>query len=139
MIHYIKGDLFTAQGILAHACNCHGVWGGGIALVFKKKFPKAYKVYHEHCLQRSPEQLLGTCLLIPENQSTSIACLFTSHSSSESEIVAHTKDAIADLIRQTSDPVNMPQINAGIFAVPWEKTEAVLKEYPKTTFNVYCL
>ncbi|PRT54851.1 ADP-ribose 1''-phosphate phosphatase [Wickerhamiella sorbophila] len=139
MINYIKGDLFAAKGILGHACNCHGVWGGGIALVFKKKYPHAYKVYHEYCMNKSPSQLLGTCLLIPERDSNVIACLFTSDNSSQQEIVRYTRDAVRDLVRQTSNPINIPQINAGIFAVPWELTEQGLKEFESSTINVYVL
>lgn len=139
MINYIKGDLFAAKGILGHACNCHGVWGGGIALVFKKKYPAAYKVYNEHCMSKTPSQLLGTCLLIPEKDSNVIACLFTSDGSSQQEIVEYTRDAVADLVRQSDKPINIPQINAGIFAVPWEKTEQALKQFPDSTINVYVL
>lgn len=139
MIKYVKGDLFNANsGVLAHACNCYGVWGGGIAVAFRKKFPAAYEAYHQHCALRSPQQLLGTCYLIPDGK-FKIACLFTSDNSSVDETVAYTKSAMEDLIRQAPDePISMPKINAGIFAVPWEKTESALVQldYP---INVYVL
>lgn len=60
------GDLFEDAGstVLAHACNCQGKWGAGIAAAFKKKYPGAFKTYEEHCRKNSPETLIGTALLI---------------------------------------------------------------------------
>ncbi|KAK6458776.1 ADP-ribose 1''-phosphate phosphatase [Scheffersomyces xylosifermentans] len=172
MIRYIKGDLLghiptnpKAVSILAHACNCHGSWGGGIANVIRRKFPSTYSPYSRHCqdLGCDPSKLLGTSIVIPSESTDSgnikglppkyIACLFTSDfSESSGEIVGYTEKAVKELLRQLeelrsevsleSEPdgrlvVNMPKINAGIFNVPWEKTEAVLKKVEGVQFNVY--
>lgn len=133
-ITYRSGDLFgvlrRAKGplpVLAHACNCLGSWGGGIALQFRKRYPEAYKVYARHCEQASPEAILGTTLLIP-TQDCTIACLFTSIDGG-GDIVESTRCAMEDLVRQTKQPVFMPMINAGIFGVQWEVTEHVLKNF----------
>ncbi|KAE8350875.1 hypothetical protein BDV28DRAFT_150516 [Aspergillus coremiiformis] len=50
-IKEIQGDLFDAPdgAALIHACNCLGIWGGGIAWTFKQKYPTAYNIYHSHC------------------------------------------------------------------------------------------
>lgn len=147
LIKYVKGDLFCAPAgaILAHSCNCRGSWGGGVAAVFRRKFPGAYKTYENHCAKHAPTQLLGTCLMIPTDISDPgtgdyiIACLFTSDlggggADAPDQILRHTKSALGDLKEQLqeldnpSQPVYMPKINAGIFRVPWEDTEAVLKE-----------
>ena len=81
-----------------------GAWGSGIALQLKQQYPVAYNIYESWCKETDPEDLMGTCLLIPPQsedpqadaevttqvtQSTSsqgnevipavfIACLFTS-------------------------------------------------------------
>lgn len=169
-IKYIKGDLFShfplsknAVSILAHSCNCQGVWGGGIAAVFKQKYPTAYNSYRDHCLNvEGGRGLLGTAFLVPtiatepgnkgKGAPIYIACLFTSNfSESPEEIVAYTRGAMTDLLRQvkmlhtlfeTSSTsalvVNLPKINAGIFRVPWEETEAALLEFgDEVQFNVY--
>jgi ADP-ribose 1''-phosphate phosphatase len=47
------------------ACNCLGAWGSGIAVQLREQFPTAYRMYGNHCSTNSPEDLLGTCLLIP--------------------------------------------------------------------------
>jgi O-acetyl-ADP-ribose deacetylase (regulator of RNase III) len=48
---YKPGSIFQAKGILAHACNCQGTWGAGIALEFKTRFPIAFKAYRAECLR----------------------------------------------------------------------------------------
>ncbi|KAL4809305.1 hypothetical protein BDV18DRAFT_131747 [Aspergillus unguis] len=47
----VEGDLFDApdNAALIHACNCQGAWGAGIAKVFKKKYPAAFKIYNDYC------------------------------------------------------------------------------------------
>ena len=48
MIHYIKdGDIFSIEGVtnFAHGCNCAGSMGRGIAVQFRKKFPRMYENY----------------------------------------------------------------------------------------------
>jgi len=177
MIQYIKKDLFKAAktpSILAHACNTHGIWGGGIALQFSENFPSTEDIYEKHCSMYSSNELLGTTLLInsnlndPGNEQSSggsthvIACLFTSeggggNADSPAQIVQNTKRAIQDLETQLTSAkedwllatkkhgdgdswlVEMPKINAGIFRVPWEDTERVLKESKKIDYNVYVI
>jgi ADP-ribose 1''-phosphate phosphatase len=108
-----KGDLFTsppANSILLHACNCLGIWGGGIAFAFKQKYPKAFEVYRKHCFEHSedPSSLIGTCLIIREaSDKYDIGCLFTSVGvggkvDPPSEILAATRGAVKDLMRQNS-------------------------------------
>lgn len=176
MIKYIKGDLFThtpssrsAISIFAHACNCRGSWGGGIATVFYRKFPSAYKIYADYCSTHAddPSKLLGTTLLIPSSSSDPgnengqkivyVACLFTSDfygkkKLTPGDIAANTDLSMKDLNTQlellkkekeieSTDQgevvVNMPKINAGLFAVPWEITEDVLNKFNNLHINVY--
>lgn len=62
-----RGDIFSAppNTLLIHACNCEGSWGAGIAKAFKSHYPSAYQIYHAHCTSHTPEELIGTALLIP--------------------------------------------------------------------------
>lgn len=156
-IKYIRGDLFSAVAtgsnvpILAHACNPFGSWGGGVARVFAQKCPEAHNLYKEHC--RKSRDLLGKCFMAqPKNGEPIVACLFTSDfEKSPEEIVAFTNEAIRDLANQARDlnslekdengrvKIHMPQINSGIFNVPWKLTEDVLKQYPELVFWVYVL
>lgn len=137
MISHISGDLFTTvssikKPILAHSCNCLGFWGGGIALQFKKHYPAAFKKYESHCLNSiNPGDLLGTCLIIPQNDCI-IACLFTSIDGSPDieGIIKNTELAMVDLQLKchSNHQILMPKINSGIFGVPWEQTEKILNQ-----------
>lgn len=128
MITYKTGDLFQLQeGVLAHACNYEGVWGGGIAAVFRRKFPNAYKLYRDKCLQTGSD-LLGTAFVIKDGPFL-IACLFTNDYTTVERVCELTRKSLLDLQSQL-DPhtvVNMPKINAGIFNVPWECTEKAIE------------
>lgn len=101
-----EGDLFASApqcSVLVHACNTQGSWSSGIAAIFRKKYPDAYEVYHQVCLEKGDE-LLGTCLLIPTGE-RDIACLFTSkkygkYVDSKDMILASTKTATQDLLKQ---------------------------------------
>lgn len=175
MINYIKGDLFshrasltTKKTIFAHACNCRGSWGAGVASVFYKKYPSAFEIHKDYC-RKFHSKLLGTTQLIPTQASDPgnsdnnaalpyVACLFTSDFAgmkklSPPDIVHYTDLAMQDLLKQFEEidtaefeeengkiVVNMPKINAGLFAVPWEETEAVLKKYDSHLhINVYVI
>jgi len=135
MIEYRKGSLFDAPEdfVLAHACNCRGVWGSGVAVEFKKRFPLAYQDYREECAKGMGP---GWASLFGR-----VACLYTSYDygsrvSTPYLILHDTGSAVADLLRQTDAPIAMPKINSGKFGVPWEDTEKVLNLFSRT-FYVY--
>ncbi|KAK4235946.1 hypothetical protein C8A03DRAFT_17364 [Achaetomium macrosporum] len=161
------GDLFAAppNSLLIHACNSVGSWGGGIALAFRNLYPEAFQVYRAHCAARSmtPEQLVGTALLIPppppprrernggkeegggkKKRQHYIGCLFTSRRygkarDSPERILSATGPAMRHLMRLVVEEerregagvikeVRMCRINAGLFAVPWERSKKVIEE-----------
>jgi ADP-ribose 1''-phosphate phosphatase len=155
MLKIRKGSLFDAIGledfhetrsILLHACNCKGKWGSGIAAQFKRHFPFAFERYRMHC-SLAGEEVLGKSIICSsrtfpaaehrEDPDTRIACLFTSRgygrrTDPPGEILEATRTAIRDLLSRLdleNPPVNIhsPKINAGLFAVPWEDTEKVIR------------
>lgn len=152
------GDIFAAPSrtLLIHACNTEGSWGAGIAKAFKDKYPKAYTVYHKHCLQHG-SKLHSTAFLIPPQKSDGsdhfIGCLFTSCSKGRKKdppgkILDATGPAMRDLLMKVREwdekhgeeesvgEVRMCKINSGLFGVPWEKTKAVVGEIEVTENSV---
>lgn len=140
-IRYVEASLFDAprHSVLVHACNARGSWSGGIALAFKSRYPDAYTTYRDHCLARTAATLVGTTQLIRTHDQKWIACLFTSDRGggscdSSDRILRATRSALKDLVRQVRDlnhdvpVVAACKFNSGIFAVPWEKTAAVIAE-----------
>jgi ADP-ribose 1''-phosphate phosphatase len=84
-IVYVNDDLFNAPkgSILAHACNCQGVWGSGVAKQFAERFPESYEDYKIVCKVLKKETIPGlACVLKYENGHIVIA-LFTSENYGE--------------------------------------------------------
>lgn len=49
-VKLVKGDLFESDmQTLTNTVNCVGVMGKGVALEFKKRYPKMYKDYQARC------------------------------------------------------------------------------------------
>lgn len=134
---YVKGNLFSAPygEVLCHSCNTLGKWGAGIAVGFKNKYPEAFQLYVEKCMIGS-QNILGTSQVVAVNGHV-IANLFVSvgygwAKDPQDDILISTQNALihlADQIRPMRLKVNMPKINSGLFAVPWEKTEDLIKMY----------
>jgi ADP-ribose 1''-phosphate phosphatase len=141
----ITGDIFDAADntVVIHACNCLGSWGAGIALAFKQRYPKAYKIYNDHCNLQTPTSLIGTALLIPPMETKEprhyVGCLFTSKKygrgrDSPAQILKNTGPAMEDLVNAMVEEggkieeIRMCQINSGLFAVPWAKSKKTISE-----------
>lgn len=49
-IEFVRGDLLASSlPAVAHGCNCAGAMGKGIALDFKRRFPKMFTEYKALC------------------------------------------------------------------------------------------
>lgn len=131
---YNTGNLFSDKtSLLAHACNCKGQWGPIIAAQFKRLFIEAYLKYKNHCSEFGVEGTIG-CFAIFDR----VVCLFTSRGfskekDSEEEILKNTYTSVNTLLNFLNEinpdktiAVASPKINAGMFGVPWEKTEKIL-------------
>lgn len=140
---YKKMSLFNAPegSVLVHACNCKGVWGSGIAKEFKERFPAAERIYKETC---DSFGIIGTAQLISSydvKQNSSnywIGNLLTSRGfgstlDTEDEILVNTVLALwnlcSNLQSKNINTVYSNKFNSGLFKVPWEKTEAIIKVF----------
>jgi len=132
-IIYKKGSLFDAPkgSLLVHACNARGVWGTGIAVEFKKRFPESFTFYHEFCEQEG-KNLLGITILCPEENDYAVGCLISSDGYGKfkdvpEKILYNTRIAIPCILKENR-PIHSNMFNSGLFNVPWEDTEKVLNE-----------
>lgn len=147
-------SLFDAPegSILVHACNSQGVWGSGIAKEFKKRFPEDFEYYK--FLVESYNSMLGT-MCSESAYSTShkyaVGWIVTSHDYGPKKdppevIKIHTAIALDQFCERLLHPKSPGKIvysnkfNSGLFAVPWEETElilkTVLKRYPEIKWIV---
>lgn len=115
----------------------------------------------------NPSGLLGSTYLIKSESSDPgnsgrdnvayVACMFTSDAfgrrkngpddivENTDKLMSHLESQLAELSRtepieeqEGAHVVNMPKINAGLFNVPWEETETVLKKH-LVLINVYVI
>lgn len=143
MITYKKGSLFDAPkgSWLVHACNTQGIWGSGIAAEFKKRFPEGFKEYHKFCTNQLGK-IAGMSYLTKDN----VGCLFTSEGfggavDPPEVILKNTHSALIDFFRayvfeDRSWTVHSNKFNSGLFNVPWEDTENILKNVLARYHNV---
>ncbi|KAF1832975.1 hypothetical protein BDW02DRAFT_454333, partial [Decorospora gaudefroyi] len=148
---YHTGSIFHAprSTLLIHACNTHGIWGTGIALAFKKRYPHAFRAHRTFCLSHPGHALRGTALLIPPMDGDKqhwIGCLFTSMGYGRQRdgvqmVLRSTRSAVRMLVERVGgvnagmgdgdgDGVRewrMCRVNSGRFGVPWEDTVRVLE------------
>jgi ADP-ribose 1''-phosphate phosphatase len=142
-IEYKKMSLFDApeHSILVHGCNAKGVWGSGIAVPFKEKFPRAFKEYNEYCLamlEAEPKYgAVGSALLADRDNKYYVGCLITSFDYGRNRddphtIIGQTYLALHDFVRglqfdnRMSDTIYSNKFNSGMFKVDWKYTETVI-------------
>lgn len=143
---YKKMSLFDApkESVLVHGCNAQGVWGSGIAVPFKTNHPKAFKEYSEFCasaLRINPKYgAVGRALLTSEDNGHRVGCLITSvnygsKKDSTGAITMQTILALKDLLgylntyQLVTEPIYSNKFNSGLFNVPWQTTENILKYF----------
>jgi len=136
----IKSDALSHKDCyLFHAVNCKGVMGAGIAKHIKEKHPHVYEDYNQTCLQYD-EGCLGLSLTSLGTDNVQVVNLFTSvgfgeQKCSRKEILQHTKTALFNafgdmfLSNLFIKPIKIVsnKFNSGLFDVPWEQTEVLLK------------
>lgn len=134
---YKKMSLFDSPDgvILVHSCNAQGVWGSGIAREFKERFPESFKQYNEYCTSRESGSkiILGTGMYCRRENSKYVGCLITScnydkNVDTPDEILVNTTLALYNLMDKYPFQVFYSnKFNSGLFNVPWEETEKILK------------
>lgn len=142
MIEIREGSLFNAlYGIICHQVNCQGVMGYGVAKIFKKKFPHAYKQYVDYCYSFKEQDILGDVLIMREDPNrVATCCMFAQNKYGKRHGVCNTDYAafrhccweIKDYIYNTQEhdyPINMPyRIGCGAGGGDWQIVYSILEE-----------
>ena len=148
MVTHQRMSLFDApnESVIIHACNSQGVWGSGIAKPFKEKYPHSYVDYARFCTIANSERgtACGTASLsgFHESESHWVGWIVTSHNygsfKDEPELIKiNTTLALREHCKKiylghpadkypTID-VYSNKFNSGLFNVPWENSELILK------------
>ena len=59
-VTFKKGDIFQSEAqAICNACNCVGVMGGGLALLFARRFPAMNEEYKLYCKEKKLKRFVG--------------------------------------------------------------------------------
>lgn len=148
MISYKKMSLFDApEGEpIVHACNSQGVWGSGIAKAFHELYPHSFNDYNRFCKSWNATRGTATGLAdmscLHETEKHWVGWIVTSHDygpakDSPELIKINTTIALQDLCKKLymAHPKDMcptfevysNKFNSGLFNVPWQDSELILR------------
>lgn len=134
----------TPGSVLVHSCNGQGIWGAGVAKAIGAAFPEALEHYVMACHFATWRDLRGTAF-ISTCEDRYVASLLVSQyfgrlKDSPIAILGATTLALVDLFtleswgrRGMPREFHSPRFNAGLFGVPWERTEAILAPFVESS------
>ncbi|HEY9293248.1 MAG TPA: macro domain-containing protein, partial [Microlunatus sp.] len=129
MIKEGTGDLLAADvDALVNTVNCVGVMGKGIALQFKRRYPKMFKAYQQAC--RHGEVRVGRMFVVPTDELNGPQFVINfptkRHWRSPSKI-EFIEDGLADLRRVVEElgiqSIAIPPLGAGNGGLDWDAVE----------------
>jgi O-acetyl-ADP-ribose deacetylase (regulator of RNase III) len=140
---FTKGDIFAAEGVraYAHGCNCAGSMGAGIAIEFKRRWPRMYDEYVARCADRRFG--LGDVFVWSEGEHTIFNLGTQEHWRKKAQIPALTKSLTKMLefaVNAGIERVGLPRIGAGLGGLDWTRVKKVITEAavePKVTMVVF--
>jgi|SRR5882672_770761 len=128
---FTRGDIFASEDIraYAHGCNCAGAMGAGIAIEFKRRWPRMYAEYAARCADGRFG--LGDVFVWSEGERTIYSLGTQEHWRKKAQIPALTK-ALAKMLDLAThagiERVGLPRIGAGLGGLDWTRVKKVITE-----------
>ena len=125
---FVKGDIF-ASGLRAFAqgCNCAGVMDAGVAVAFKKKWPRMYEDYKARCADGRFH--LGDVLAWSEDDVTVYNVAIQEHWKKKATLAALTRGLkkTVELAQNAGvDRIGLPRIGTGLGGLEWPRVKSVI-------------
>jgi O-acetyl-ADP-ribose deacetylase (regulator of RNase III) len=143
-VEQVQGDLFrSGEKALAHGCNCAEAMGKGIAVEFKKRWPRMYDEYHRRC--EAGTFSLGDVFVWQEGDATifNLGTQRTWRTGATLDAVEKSlRNAAAIAKERKIRRIAMPRIAAGLGGLDWDAVKAVIDRVATDTglpFVVYTL
>ncbi|MDR1847864.1 MAG: macro domain-containing protein [Bacteroidales bacterium] len=134
MIEYLKGNILESDAkALVNTVNTMGIMGKGIALQFKKNFPRNFKAYVDACKRK--EIVIGKMFVTCDcNITTSEKIIINFptkkdwRKSSEYSFIEHGLDDFIQVIKTMHiKSVAIPPLGAGNGGLEWEKVKIIIE------------
>jgi O-acetyl-ADP-ribose deacetylase (regulator of RNase III) len=128
---FTKGDLFATPGLsaFAHGCNCAGAMGAGVAVEFKRRWPRMFDEYAARCADGRFG--LGDVFVWNEGEETVFNLGTQAHWKEKARIPALVKSLgrMVELAELAGiERVGLPRIGAGLGGLDWPRVKKVLQE-----------
>lgn len=133
MITYKTGNIFhSGMKTLVNPVNCAGIMGAGLALQFKKLFPKMYKGYRAVCDQRKlqPGHLLYSNVL--EHGKTVLNFATKDHYKNPARLewVEHGLIQFRTNYKNLEiESIAFPMLGCGLGGLAWEDVKPLMEQY----------
>ncbi len=147
MIEFTKGNLLEADvEALVNSVNCVGVMGKGIALQFKRAFPKNFRAYQKACRQQEvqPGQMFIVetgSMLNPRYIVNFPSKRHWREKSRIEDIEAGLGALVADVRRLGIRSIAIPPLGSGLGGLDWRhvcpKIEAAFADLPDVHTVIY--
>jgi O-acetyl-ADP-ribose deacetylase (regulator of RNase III) len=128
---FVKGDLFETEGIraYAHGCNCAGAMDSGIAVAFKKRWPRMFDDYAAHCADGRFH--LGDVLVWNEENVVIYTLGIQEHWKKKAKLPAFAR-ALRRMVFLAQhagvERIGLPRIGAGLGGLDWPRVHSILAE-----------
>jgi len=134
MITYTKGNIFYSSATaIVNPVNTIGTMGAGLAAQFKKRYPKNFQLYVEHC----KKGLLKPGGIYVTSCDSTPGALFVInfatkdhwHNPSRLEwIVSGLKSVQHFLVSEGIDSIAIPALGAGLGGLPWKDVKKAIDD-----------
>jgi O-acetyl-ADP-ribose deacetylase (regulator of RNase III) len=141
-MRYTVGNLLEAETqSLVNTVNTVGVMGKGIALQFKERFPKNFKIYAAAC--KNNEAAIGKMLVVKETVigGEKIIVNFPTKTdwksnSKYSYIEEGLKDLVKIIEKYTIKSIAIPPLGCGNGGLEWDKVKELMEQYLNGLSNI---
>jgi O-acetyl-ADP-ribose deacetylase (regulator of RNase III) len=126
-----KGDLFQTEGLRAygHGCNCAGAMDAGVAVAFKRRWPRMFEEYEQRC--KDGRFHLGDVFVWSEGDEVVYNLGIQQHWKAKSKLAALARALrkMAKLAEQAGiTRVGLPRLGTGLGGLDWQRVKSVLEE-----------
>jgi O-acetyl-ADP-ribose deacetylase (regulator of RNase III) len=131
MVLFLKGDLFATEGLraYAHGCNCAGAMGAGIAIEFKRRWPRMFEEYEARC--KDGRFGLGDVFPWSEGETTVYNLGTQAHWRKKAQLPALGKSLrkMVELAEHSGIArIGLPRIGAGLGGLDWMRVKRILTD-----------